>query len=359
MYTFALMLKKYLFISLFVLITGFAGAQKVDLDPYHFNFEYRDIPHTVFDSTLKSYEITVDLSGKMEQYMTADVISSKVILQGFDKVETDGDVDLLVSFGDFIVEGYKIIEDVSESKNKDGTVKKTYTYTISLDYSLTGSATVHDKQGGELVKSINLISSRTYNWKSNTYSSRRDAESYYYSNKSSIVSKLARERLNEAINTANAYYNRNIGFPSTTENLFLWLIDNKKHPEYSAMNARWTALKPVLEGATANTLSGDDRSKINEMIKYFDGLKTTYAKDEKGDKKIRYASYYNNALLYMLLDEPEKAVKEAQGLITNDYDTKDGVNLKEKAENLIEQFRKNNLYTRHFSASGVKPYGKR
>ncbi len=348
---------KNILIALLLFCSVAASAQKVDLDPYHFNFEYRDLPHAIFDSTLKGYKVTVDISGRIEEFMTTDAMTSKLVLQGLELDESEYNINYFVSFSDLMVDKYQIVESVSESKNKDGTVNKTYSYYISLDYSISGTADLKNYSGDQLIKGIPLFTSRSFNWASKSFSNRSDATSYYYSNKGSIFSNLVRDRLNEGIARANNWANSNVGFPTTKENLYLWLIDNKKHPEYEAMHLRWTALKLTLENVSANTISAEDKSKIVEMIKYFDGLKTTFNKDEKGDKKIRYASFYDNALLYMLIDQPEKAIKETEGLILNGYDAKDAKGQKEQAMKLELLFKNNNLFTRHFSVAGAKPYG--
>ncbi len=76
--------------------------------------------------------------------------------------------------------------------------------------------------------------------------------------------------------------------------------------------------------------------------------KTRYTEDEKSHKKLRYAAWYNNAVLYMMLDMPEKAAEEARGLIANDYDAKDGEKLVEQAEALKALLALNKTNTRHF-----------
>ncbi|MBS3915981.1 MAG: hypothetical protein KG003_15900 [Bacteroidetes bacterium] len=338
-------------LSLFALAM-FAGsltlnAQKVDLDPYNFKFQYRNLPSTPLDTTYKTYSVKTDVSADIENAMTADAVSSKIILEGFSRVDRKGDVSISISVEDLIIEKYDIIENSTETKNKDGSVTKNYSYYVAVTYSIRGRADFYGRDGSELKKGMSLFSS-SYNWNSSSYKTRSEASSYYYNNKRAIMNNLIRERINEAIGSINGHVNLYFGYPVTDINNYLWLIDNKKHPEYEAMNARWKALKLVLEGITANELSEDAKSKINEMIKYFDGLKTTYNKDEKADKKIRYACYYNNAQLYMILDMPDKAGIEGNGLITNDYDAKDGKRINEAAEALTALFTANHWNSRHF-----------
>jgi hypothetical protein len=157
-----------------------------------------------------------------------------------------------------------------------------------------------------------------------------------------------RERMEEGIATINYQLNYNFGFPVTNVNWSLWLLDSKKHPERDPMIQRWEALKPAIQGITANELTDDTKSKLQVMIAYFDELKTKYISEEKPDKKMRYAAFYNNTILYLILDMPEKAAAEARGLILNDYDAKDGERLAKDAEDLMSLFNLNHTQSRHF-----------
>ncbi|MCC7296929.1 MAG: hypothetical protein IT244_01245 [Bacteroidia bacterium] len=341
-------MKKY-FTSILCVCTLAVQAQKVDLDRFNFNFEYRNLPHHPLDSTFKTYSVLLDAPYTVTGSMGADAIASRIVLQGFDRVDSDGDVRTEVHIQDLIIDKYQVVENSSTTKNKDGSETKTYSYYVSVDYNMQGHADWFSSSGVELSKGINLFGSRSYNWASATYKTRSEATNYYYNNKNAIVNNLIRERVNEAIASANSHMNYQFGYPVTTEASYFWLLDSKKHPENEPMSLRWKALKPALEGVSANSLSEDTKSKMMEMIKYFDGIKTTYAEDDKGHKKMRYAAFYNNALLYLMLDMPEKAIEEANGLIANDYDEKDGERLAKRAEELMALFTLNHTQNRHFT----------
>lgn len=74
-----------------------------------------------------------------------------------------------------------------------------------------------------------------------------------------------------------------------------------------------------------------------------------YPDDKKPHKKMRYATYYNLAQLYLIFDMPEKAIEMGDKIIANDYDTRDGKKFKEEAEKLIHLMNINHTQTRHFS----------
>lgn len=86
---------------------------------------------------------------------------------------------------------------------------------------------------------------------------------------------------------------------------------------------------------------------LQPLVDYFNSLKIKYNSSDKAHKKIRYSSYFNLAKIYLSIDEPEKAIKEAEGLITNDYDAKDGKEIIESATQLITEFKNAKTRTRH------------
>jgi len=93
------------------------------------------------------------------------------------------------------------------------------------------------------------------------------------------------------------------------------------------------------------------RQKMKPVIDYFQSVKSQFTSSDKEDKKMRYASYYNLAKIYIYLDEPEKALTEADALAMNDYDEKDGKMLRMTAEALADKLRKNNAGSRHFAVN--------
>jgi len=53
--------------------------------------------------------------------------------------------------------------------------------------------------------------------------------------------------------------------------------------------------------------------------------------------------------LYYYLDDPQAMLKEAGGLILNDYDTRDGKAFESSALRLKKLFDDTKIYTRHFA----------
>ena len=98
----------------------------------------------------------------------------------------------------------------------------------------------------------------------------------------------------------------------------------------------------------AENVSESLKSELNPVIEYFTSLRTKYASDDKSDKKFRHCSYYTMAKIYLLLDNPEAALKEADLLVSNAFDVKDADLLKRDATSMIDRFKKNGVNSTHF-----------
>lgn len=128
----------------------------------------------------------------------------------------------------------------------------------------------------------------------------------------------------------------------------MWIIDSRKHEEYNAHRKAFRDMNEVIFGMNANTPIDKARIQLKPVIDYFESIKQKYPTTSKHDRKIRYASYYNLAVLYYYLDDPQTMMKEANGLVLNDFDAKDGKNFERTALWLKKQFEVSKINTRHF-----------
>jgi hypothetical protein len=129
----------------------------------------------------------------------------------------------------------------------------------------------------------------------------------------------------------------------------MWVIDSRKHPQYTAHRAAFLKMNEYLFNLNANTSIAGLREKLQPVIDYFEQIKNIYNTTSKHDRKIRYASYFNLAVLYYYLDDPQSMMKEANGLKLNDFDSKMGTAFQQTALQLKNIFENTKIYTRHFS----------
>ena len=129
----------------------------------------------------------------------------------------------------------------------------------------------------------------------------------------------------------------------------MWIVDSRKHPEYAAHRKAFQQMNEVMFNMNASSSIAGVRVQLKPVIDYFEKIKRTYTSTNKHDRKIRYASYFNLAVLYYYLDDPQAMMKEANGLVLNDFDARDGRGFEQTATWLKNLFQQTNIYTRHFN----------
>ena len=349
-------MKKLFIISLSALLSGLGTAQKIDLDRVFVPHQYRDLPSTPLDSTWRTYNVRVEVPSTISNAMSASSIEERVNLQGWKKVYGGGHAQFTVNFDDLMFDGQKIDQRKEETKNKEGVVTATrYYYWSTVKYSLGATYSAKDWQSNVLINRSTISNSTNkMEWKSPEFSSYSEAERYFSNNRQAISNKLVKEHMESWLNSLNYSINDLYGFPVSTDQASLWTTDSKKHPENEAWVANMAKMKASVAKVTANGIDAATRAELMSSIEYMTGVRAKYAADEKSDRKLRYACNYNNAVLYTILDMPDKAIESCTALIANDYDTKDGEKMIEKLNKIKELMAKNNKVGRHYSIDTSK-----
>jgi hypothetical protein len=349
-------MKKLFIISLSALLSCLGTAQKIDLDRVFVPHQYRDLPSTPLDSTWRTYNVRVEVPSTISNAMSASSIEERVNLQGWKKVYGGGHAQFTVNFDDLMFDGQKIDQRKEETKNKEGVVTATrYYYWSTVKYSLGATYSAKDWQSNVLINRSTISNSTNkMEWKSPEFSSYSEAERYFSNNRQAISNKLVKEHMESWLNSLNYSINDLYGFPVSTDQASLWTSDSKKHPENEAWVANMAKMKASVAKITANGIDAATRAELMSSIEYMTGVRAKYAADEKSDRKLRYACDYNNAVLYTILDMPDKAIESCNALVANDYDTKDGEKMIEKLNKIKELMAKNNKVGRHYSIDTSK-----
>jgi hypothetical protein len=227
-------------------------------------------------------------------------------------------------------------------------VRKSF-FSTEMTYSFSARATVYDYKGNTVISNYILFereNKRTYN--TPEFSNPVDANNNFNNKILETKANLSKQLVNGAISNLNGYLNTHYGYSIQKVNDIFWVLNNKKHPEYGEQQKAWNNFKNAIVLMSPDEPLDKVREKLKPVIAYYDKVKTIYTGSDKEARKLRYASYYNLAKIYLYLDDPTAAMREADALAMNDYDESDGKNLRAVAENLDEQLKKNNASTRHF-----------
>lgn len=342
---------KKLYIAFLLVFPLSLSAQKtVDLDRYRFTVQYRSLPKLRIDSSYRTYQVSIEGTQLMQSFL-ADLSPEKnVLLEGWRKLPADAHVAIHVKLGDLIPESFSVKERTETVKNGNGQITGTKIfYYQEVLYSFEAKADISDYKGIHIMDEE--LCRRQYKqvYKSPEFSIKYLAEGYFLVNSLAVTRDLYRNAVNRAMHELSDRVTENFGFSEATVNDFMWIIDSRKHPEYSAHRQAFQQLNEVLFNMSASSPLEGVREQVKPVIDYFEKIKKTYSSTSKHDRKIRYASYFNLAVLYYYLDDPQAMMKEAKGLELNDFDAKDAKGFAATATWLKNLFQQNNIYTRHFS----------
>lgn len=351
-------MKKLYFLLLLSTPIWSKAQKKVDLDKYRFSVQYRALPQIQLDSTYRTYHVEVENTRMMESFMDDLSPEKSVKLEGWRKLEQDGHIGIQVKLGDLLPESFSVKERTETVKNGNGIItgSRTY-YHQEVVYSFSANASITDYKGMHIQDQELVSRQHKQVYKSPEFTIKYVAEGYFLVNSMSVTKELYRNAVTRAMHTLSDRITRDFGFNAVTANDYMWIIDSRKHPEYDAWRKAFTQMSEVLLNMDANTPITGAREKLEPVISYFEHIRKQYSSSKKHDRKIRYATYFNLAVLYYYLDDPQAMMREANGLVLNDYDSKDGKGLTETASWLKNIFQQANIYTRHFPVNTENFFG--
>ncbi len=343
-------MKKIYFFALLLFPVVINAQKSVDLDRYRFTVQYRSLPELILDSTYRTYNVEVEGTRLMQSFLQDMSPEKTVLLEGWRKLPQDGHITISIKLGDLLPESVSVKERAETIKNRTGQITGTRIYySQEVVYSFEATATINDYKGMHIMDQE--LAGRNYKqtYRSPEFALRVLAEGYFAINSLTVTKDLYRNCVNRAMHNLSDRITNNFGFGETSSNDFMWIIDSRKHPEYQAHRQAFQQMNEVLFSMDANSSIEGAREQLQPVIDYFEKIKKKYPSANKHDRKIRYASYFNLAVLYYYLDDPQAMMKEANGLELNDYDAKDAKGFVQTATWLKNIFQQTNIYTRHFT----------
>lgn len=375
-------MKKLITLSVLLCATTLCNAQKikVDLDRFYFNVSFQNLPSLVIPSENRTYTVSVITDGPISnQFPHAKVLSDKIKIHGWKKVAENGAMTIKVNLADFFQESRKTETRTVEEK-KDGKVVNSYPmYTIVTNYRGKGYVTLNapkasniedvavvakpeaPKSNNRFLKNANteatkvvqddattknLNYSQDFTYKSAENTNLRVLEKQLSDNYEGDYNLRLRNYVDYVLSNVNSNLNATYGFAPSNFQEQLWIMDSKEE-EGTIQKEAIEAVKQQFATMKANESIEKLTSDLQPLIEYFQSLKSKYIEDNKGCKKIRYSAFYNLGKIYLYLDQPEKAIKEGEGLIANDYDEGDGKDIIAAANKLIKRFNETKLTSRH------------
>jgi hypothetical protein len=323
-------------------------GQKIDLDPAKFTYTYRDYPKDSLPKEYVTYSVSCEFDKAGYAAFSESEIKEGTVLAGWKRLEDKAHLQIQVTLGDIIDTYPNIVvrnEDIKDNTGKVTGIK--YFYHLETYFSIVAIAKIKDYQGklwGEITERSN-----GFRYVSREFLTSDEATKAYNKEQRDLFREHAPNIKKSKLAVLSRELSDKLGFSVRTGTDALWILDSKAHPETPAHKKAHQTTVEILNKMSPDSALTDIKAALKPVLDYFESLKTKYNKDEKRDRKMRYASFFNKAKIYLYLDDPDAAIQEAEGLIKNDYDVKDGKKLIEAANLLKTLFRKNNTNTRHFS----------
>jgi len=342
--------KKFYIAALLFFPLAIVAQKNVDLDRYHFTVQYRSLPKLRLDSTYRTYNVEIEGTKLMESFLNEMSPEKSVLLEGWRKLPRDGHITINVKLEDLLPESVSVKERIQNTTNRNGQITGTKIfYYQEVVYTFAASASITDYKGMHVIDENLADRSYKQTYRSPEFTLRPLAEGYFMINALTVTRDLYRNCVNRAMHYLSERITDNFGFNEVTVNDFMWIIDSRKHPEYAAHRNAFQQLNEVLFSMNANSSIEGVREQLQPVIQYFESIKKKYTSTNRHDRKIRYASFFNLAVLYYYLDDPQMMMKEANGLVLNDFDSKDGKAFEQTATWLKNLFQTSNIYSRHFN----------
>jgi len=336
------------FLLSIITLSGY-GQNNVNVDNYRFTYTYRDLPKTLLNPPFFYYGTHINMPAAMQQFIDIDALYEGLFIeaQRFTDTPEADDVMVEINMGMVNIESSDIKEHVSEKKDKQGNIKKSYSYTIVVAYSFDSNAVV-TKGNKKLTAFILDSRNKPHVFQSDFFKSSREASQYLRNNRENFRERFARELTLQVVASASQTLSNTYGFPVRQTTDIIKTINEKKHPENNAFRAASDKLKAALERTNADSpLQEED---VADLIEYYKNIPVRYTDPKlKADVRLRYAAYYNLCKIYLHLEQLENVQPYANLILENGHDKKDCERMNNEAQKLAERFNSSGIRTRHFN----------
>ena len=330
------------FSLILLLVSTISWSQATDLDQNPIPVNYVRLPEQpILEDSNRTFSVKSLNSEVLTQSFSQYYFESEIKVDGFTKLNNDAFLTVESKLIDVTIISNDVSSEQKSSKDKDGKVTKWSVYQAVINYRTEGIITVTsvDNSINEEFKfnRENTIKSK----EKNTYKAAD-----YFRNQNNIKS-LRIDFVKNAIYQVNKRLNTLIGYSSVTKKDNLMILDSKKHPEYANHQANYELVKEAFSKMKSNESIDAIAKEVQPAIDYFESVIPKYPDDKRKSRKLKYASLYNNAIIYYYLDQPEKSLAYAEKIIANDISKADAKLITSRAETLIQRFNDNQVKTRH------------
>ncbi len=341
-------MRKLYFLLCCTLLALNSRAQKVDLDRFSFQVNYRELPQFPLDSSFRTYDFACELGPLMKLALGEESPNERLEIMGWRWLPSHAHVSVRLKMEDLIITKSDVNQREEVKKDKNGKVlgKKTW-YSPRLTYTYAARVLIRDYTGRQIdeYQLVNRSQNFIYN---GTEVGSKIAAANVLLNMVLLTTQVSRDVLYNTIYKLSGDLTRQYGYLEKRVSDMAWVVGNRKHPEYTDFRANWGVIKNALFKINTNESVEPVWQEVQPAIAYFEKIRKEYSGSSKHHRKLRYASHFILSKLYFYLDKPELAQREASDLILNDFDKRDGYHLESMANYLKNELALNRRQTRYF-----------
>ncbi len=374
-------MKNLFTLFLFLLLTSAFSQkpQKVDIDNYHVRLNCIEFPKHYVSSDERTYSIRYKGTNQYDERVILDAIH----INGWDRVESEADVDIVVEVNEFRPGRSDARNRTVENKNKEGKVtSRTTYYWVETDNQGSGDITVYgpknewkekkkkkkkEKKKEEVEENPFLTGikvkkntsdkkksgfnylNNSYEYKSREFSSAKKARDNFNVNAPNYYDQHAEQYGDYVIAKSNQYINAMYGANPTSHRVKMKILDSDKHREYKDFKNATEASKTLLASTRYDETIEVLRENFIPILEYYESVADRYKTKDKHHKNLRAAARYNMAAIYLCLDLPDKAIEVGESIIASGHDKGDGKDFIKDANKLKSQLTFHQMDSRHIN----------
>lgn len=384
-------MKFFILFLMFIISIPEVSGQKVDIDNYWLQISCVDLPLNYVPANERTFSLSVGGDANFTGRDEADLIN----IYGWTKVDDDAALDINVQIKGFRSGQASSSNRTVETKDKNGkvTARNTY-YKVSVTNSGSGNVRIYGPKNEygksetrkEIGKSVKRKEKRNVEVESNPFLKNVDTKnigdelddlastkamayrysldhSYTYETSETTSASLAFREYNA--NSGNqiydqensyrndypkwvsTYLNNQYGYKPYKYYVKFKRLDSDKHPEFSMFDNATKAFKAIFSKMRYNKSEKEVERDLGPIIDYFEGLTVNYTGDDKNEKRLRAAAYYNLARIYQYLDKHDKVIEIGNAIIDSGYDEDDGEDFIKESEELKRKLTFHIMRSRH------------
>ena len=342
-------MKRSFILTFGLLASLFVSAQRVDLDRFSFTTSYRELPSNPLDTSWRTYNVVLEAGPVMKLNVNIEDLERQVVVEGWKQVSFGGHVQVRVRLEDVALEQNDVVPIEKVIRDKNGKeIGKEVTYQVKTTYSYVARVRLTDPNGMLIDQRDLQTRNQKLTHTTSAFQTEGEAKTFVRYGTMQLLNDLNKRTANAVTGGLGNELTRSYGFPIRQAGDYLWVLNNRKHPEFESQQKAWINFQQAISNADAERPIIDARKSMQPVIDYYVKVKKMYAGDDKSSRKLRYGACYNLSKIYFYLDMPDEALREGGELKIAGYDQKDGDRLQAQATWLKQQMRQARMNTRHF-----------